>query len=93
MGLLATTATPVLAHMVEAAQFAAFVGGVVAVDIALLATFAAHVHGLHGALGLLLCDLRSGLGGSGLALGRGLRRGLALAALRRTAHGSLLNSR
>src|SRR5690606_9011668 len=45
MRLLAAASATVLAHVVEAAQLATFVGGVVAVDVALRTTVAAHVHG------------------------------------------------
>src|SRR5690606_35234788 len=52
MRLLATAAAAILAHVVEAAQLASFVGGVVAVDVALRATVAADVHGGLGRLAL-----------------------------------------
>src|SRR5690606_20819487 len=56
MRLLAAAPATVLAHVVEAAQFAPLVGGVVAVDVALRAAVAAHVHGRLG--GLALADHR-----------------------------------
>src|SRR5690606_18015348 len=49
--LLAATAATILAHVVEAAQLAALVGGVVAADVA-LGAMAAHVHGRLGRLAL-----------------------------------------
>src|SRR5690606_28983960 len=55
MGLLAAASATVLAHVVETAQLAAFVGGVMAADIT-LGAMAAHVHGRFG--GLALADHR-----------------------------------
>src|SRR5690606_32861125 len=54
--LLAAAPATILAHMVEAAQLAPLVGGVVAVDVALRTAVAAHVHGRLG--GLALADHR-----------------------------------